>query len=865
MKLFLKIGKLLAILIFTVSIILISASFLLKDKVGYLILKSINKNLSTKLDVGSYNLSFLREFPMASLELKDVLVHSSPGFNSAEFHEINTDTLLAARFVSVEFRLTDILKGNYTIERIVARIGKANFFTDTTGKVNYNISYRSNTAGGNETLVDLQRINLSGIKTYYNNLEAHLIISGDIKSGKLKSRISGNNIDFTSGAEIQINFFQLFNFITNKSIGVRLDLALLSSKSGIKFKKGTLHIDNYDLGIEGFVSADNILDLSVTGHNLDITRIRNWMPDKYLKQIADYDPSGIIILNSKIKGLLSRKSNPHIEINWQFRNGRIAYKKSKVLLKDLSFTGLYSNGSGNNNATSSLSINEFKVKLGSSAYTGSLHLKEFNNPLIDLTLKGRVFPGELKEFFNLTDISTAEGSFDIDLNILNGKWSGKSLTLNDIVDLKPQAGISFNSFCLGLQKNKYLFSKVNGNMIIQNTIRANNIQFNYKGQNIKIEGEFRNLPEWIAGRNVQMAVNANLSMDKLIPEAFFSNSNVPGKSEHVQKAVSFPGNILLDINFKIDTLSYKTFTSSKITGSLNYEPGMLTFKTLNMHSLDGFISGNCFFAQNKNKSIISKGSFTVSNIDVNKAFTTFHNFGQSFLKAENIKGTLSGSLSLLIPLDSVLNFNIKTLAAEGKYHLADGALINFAPVKQLSSFIELSELENISFEQLDNDFFIRNNFLYIPQMEVKSSAADLSVNGKHSFDNNYEYHVKILLSEILSRKRTKNKSNISEFGVVEDDGLGRTSLLLKIIGKDDNAKVGYDMKAAGTVVKDGLKKERQTLKTILNQEYGWYKGDSTLHQKPAEKKSRFRINWDDEDTVRSSTDSTVGKNQVKKK
>ena len=180
---------------------------------------------------------------------------------------------------------------------------------------------------------------------------------------------------------------------------------------------------------------------------------------------------------------------------------------------------------------------------------------------------------------------------------------------------------------------------------------------------------------------------------------------------------------------------------------------------------------------------MAKGSFIVTNIDVNKAFTTFHNFGQSFLKAENIKGTLSGSLSLFFPLDSLLNFQIKTLTAEGKYHFVNGALINFDPVKQLSSFIELSELENISFEQLENDFFIRNNFLYIPQMDVKSSAADLSVNGKHSFDNDYEYHVKMLLSEILSKKREKNKSNITEFGIVEDDGLGRTSLLLKIVGK----------------------------------------------------------------------------------
>ena len=267
------------------------------------------------------------------------------------------------------------------------------------------------------------------------------------------------------------------------------------------------------------------------------------------------------------------------------------------------------------------------------------------------------------------------------------------------------------------------------------------------------------------------------------------------------------------------------------------------------------ISGNCFFFQNKNKSIIAKGIFNVKNIDVNKAFNTFHNFGQSFLKAENIRGNLSGTLSLLLPLDSVLNYSMKTLTAEGNYHLVNGALINFDPVKQLSSFIALSELENINFEQLDNNFFIRDNFLYIPQMEVKSSAADLSVNGKHSFDNDYEYHVKILLSQILSKKRIKNKSNVTEFGVVEDDGLGRTSLLLKIIGKGDVAKVGYDMKAAGTEVKNNMKKEKQTLKTILKQEYGWYKNDSTINQKPAEKKTRFRITWEDGDTIKTNSHS----------
>jgi hypothetical protein len=102
---------------------------------------------------------------------------------------------------------------------------------------------------------------------------------------------------------------------------------------------------------------------------------------------------------------------------------------------------------------------------------------------------------------------------------------------------------------------------------------------------------------------------------------------------------------------------------------------------------------------------------------------------------------------------------------------------------------------------------------------------------------------------------------VTEFGVVEDDGLGRTSLLLKIVGKGETIKVGYDIKAAGNQVKNNIKAERQTLKTILNQEYGWFKNDSVPKQKPAEKKSRFRISWDETDSAKTTPDLPVVKKE----
>ncbi len=117
----------------------------------------------------------------------------------------------------------------------------------------------------------------------------------------------------------------------------------------------------------------------------------------------------------------------------------------------------------------------------------------------------------------------------------------------------------------------------------------------------------------------------------------------------------------------------------------------------------------------------------------------------------------------------------------------------------------------------------------------------------------------MLLSEILSKKRKKNKNTVTEFGVVQDDGLGRTSILLKVVGKGEDVKVSYDVKAASTEVKNNIKTERQTLKSILNQEYGWYKSDTAVKKKPAEKKPRFKISWDETDSTANSANPPVVK------
>jgi len=861
MKLILKIFKIFAILLVTVSIILFSASLLLQDKVAAIILNSLNKGLSTRLEVGNVRLSFLKKFPKASLELKDVVVWSSSDFIKTGFKGINTDTLLSAKNVSVEFKITDIIKGNYNIESVGAKNGKMNLFTDNAGFINYNVSVNKESSGDEDFTINLEKIDLSEIKVYYNNLSTKLIINGKAKNGKLKSRISVEEIDFTAETELEIYSFQLFNTIITRTINAGLDLSMLKSKEGISFNKGEMTIEDFTFRLDGVVSSDNLLDLNITGEDINLDKIRKYLPEKYLKLAADYNPSGILAVSCNIDGPLTRTKNPHVEINTTLLNGGVTFGKSDITLNNLSFTGFYSNGKENNLRSSFVSMKNFKAKLGSSDYTGSIEVSDFSHPITRLSLMGRVYPAEIKEFFNINSITAAGGSVDVDLNLSTDYWPKDSVTINDLLFLNPDAKLVFNSFTFGTQNNKLVINDVTGTVNVSDYITAENLNLSYKGQKIKVNGEFRNLPEWLEGKPVKMSADAAISFSRLNPEAFMSSIDSSAESSSAKKAFSLPGDLILDIDFTIDSLIYKTFSSLSVAGTLNYKPRILTFKSLRMNALNGSLSGTGFIVQDISKSIIARGSFDLTSIDVNKTFKTFNNFGQTFLKAENLAGSLSGSLSILLPMDSLLKPDIKATTAEGKYILTNGALISFDPVKQLSKFIELSELENIYFDKLENDFFIRNNFLYVPQMDIKSSAADLSINGRHSFDNDFEYHIKILLSEILSKKRKKNKSSVTEFGVVQDDGLGRTSILLKVVGKGEDVKVSYDAKAAGAEVKNNIKSERQTLKTILNQEYGWYKTDTAVKQKPAEKKPRFKITWDETDSTENTEKPPVVKKE----
>ena len=859
MRTTLKIFKWFAIVLVISIAILAGTAFFLQDKIVSIFINSVNKTLSTKIETGRIHFSLISRFPKASVKFENLLVRPSQKFDKSQFRNISTDTLLFARSAICEFSVTDIINSHYIIEDITVSNGRLFLLSDSSGGINYDISAGSSSSGPDSNFaINLDKISLTNIGVAFINKATSLFINGVIKTGKIKSRITDNYIDLTTSSSMLIGKLEILPVSLKTSVSASVDLNLHKSDSGYTFRKGVLKVDNFNLNIAGNISNENNLNLRISGKNIDISRIKKFFTPEYQKKLYEYDPSGILRIDTRLSGLIDRTHTPSIRLDFSLEKGHVAYRKSKIRLDNIYFDGIFTNGRYRRSETSSLVLLKFGATLGSASHSGTFRLDNFTTPRITLSLTGKVYPAELSEFFNIKELKGSDGNADFTLKLEGALLLKNKYSLSDFLKLRPEAEVTFNSMNLDLDSNKIILKDITGKMMAGRNVRAENISFFNKDQHFTIDGDFINLPAWIAGQDVVLKVYGDLAAKDLSLESFIGDTT---SSASEKQANWLSQKTELDINLDVDNLRYRKIFAEKVMGKVVYRTGLLSFKSLNINALDGNISGDCFLARGETGTFVSHGNFTLDNIDINKAFTAFNNFGQGFIKAENLSGSLSGNLSLLIPLDLKLDPITKGVTAEGKFVITDGALTNFEPVKSLSKFIEIAELENIRFSKLENDFYIKDRYVVLPQMDIKSTAADFTVSGKHGFDNDYEYHVKTHLSVLLSKKAKKSKKSNEEFGTVEDDGLGRTSVFLKITGKDENLKVAYDLKAAGGKMRQNFKTEKESLKTILNKEYGWYKKDSTLKQESTTTKPKFRIEWDENDSTTIKTDTVVTKKE----
>jgi hypothetical protein len=160
-----------------------------------------------------------------------------------------------------------------------------------------------------------------------------------------------------------------------------------------------------------------------------------------------------------------------------------------------------------------------------------------------------------------------------------------------------------------------------------------------------------------------------------------------------------------------------------------------------------------------------------------------------------------------------------------------------APFVDEDKFAE--RMKDIKFSYLENVIEIKDKKITIPMMDIKSTALDISVTGKHGFDNTIDYTVGFRLRDILLKKDRGEA----------DDGLGK-QMFIYMRGTTDNPEFGVDKGAAKAERQEAIAAEKNNIKALLKQEFGLFKNDQNVGSYQEEKvapQATTTIQWDEND------------------
>jgi hypothetical protein len=787
-----KVPKITGITLLILLAIIIAVPLFLQGKIEEIIKNKVNNSINATLDFEDANLSLLKSFPNANVELTKLsLVNKAP---------FEGDTLFSSTEIELAMSIKELFKS--ADEPIVIKTlnidgAKLSIKADADGNANYDIAKEEEDSPSSASEEPSDNFTLNMDSYAITNSE---IIYEDLGSG-MKLEISEMNHSGTGDLSLEKSELKTLTdalvtfemdstkYLNKNKINLDALIGIDLSENKYTFLENKALVNQLPLVFDGFVKVNDDnqeVDITFKTPSSDFKNFLAVIPEAYASNIENVQTTGNFEVNGEFKGVVDDEHIPAFKIAINSENASFKYPDLPKSVRNVYIDTEINNETGITEDTY-VNINRLSFLIDEDKFNLNAKIRELmGNTKVNAHMDGKINLANISqaypfpEDYNLKGILNADVTTAFDMASVekkqyqNTKTTGKaSVSGFEYASEELKNPVAINTAAVTFNPNTVTLDSFKG--------KTGSTDFDAKGTLTNLLGFMFN-NENIEG-NFTLASN-QFALNDFMVEDMEEDTEAKSSEEQTspstgEERIKIPSFLDCTIDASANTVVYDNLNLKNVKGTLLIKDETATVKNLTSDLFGGTLgmSGSVSTKQENSTFDIDLG---MSNFNIGESFAGLELFKVLTPLASALKGKLNSDIKISGNLKDDFTPNLATISGNLLAELLSPTLdAQKAPlVSSLDSKLNFLDTKEINLDGLKTALSFDNGSVKVKPFTLKYKDININVDGSHTFDKQMQYKAtldvpaKYLGSEVNKLIAQMNDESLGEVTVPVTANIG---------------------------------------------------------------------------------------------
>lgn len=758
MKRFLKIT---ATVVAVVLVVAIVAPLLFRGRIVEIVKREANGMLTARLDFEKLDISLLRNFPNASLNLKGLTLVGTERFEG--------DTIVAAKRISVVVNLMSLVGDEgFEVRKIVLASPAVHAHKLADGAVNWDVmkpSGEADTTAAEESAPSSFRLSVRDFRLTdaviryeddstgmeLRTAPLSLRLSGDMsaESTQLDLDLLAGGVDFTQGGVPLLHDAEL-------ALDAEIDADLAEGR--FTFSRNTLRLNAIEMRLDGWVQqvGDALaMDVSAGCSEVRFKDLLSLIPAFYKHEFRSLAASGELSMELWARGQMHGAQLPAFELKTEVHNGSFQYSSLPKAVTDINIAAKVSNAGGELDKTE-VEISEFGLKMAGNSLSATGYATNLmSDPTFRATLSGRVDLGAIREVYPLEKGIDLAGRIAASLK-LSGRMS--DVESGRYERISASGSLVVEQLGLHVPQLPEVFIRRAAATISPQAMTLGEFGVKVGGSDLSATGQLTGYLGYLM-RGEQLAGRLYVKSDLLdlneiraaVPadaEAESADAEKPAEEAAAApaQAIVVPKNLNLSLNAELKKVLFEKMVITDIAGEMSVAGGTLSLDRLGLQLFYGkaSASGRYSTAADPAHPTLSLAA-SIAKASFPRTFEEIEAVRQLAPIFEKASGDYSLSIDMRTTLDAAMSPDLMSLTAQGEISSENVSVEGVEVFDKLADLLKNDKLRRIEARDLKIRFSIKDGRVTTEPFDLKMGDVNVNMSGTTGLDRTIDYTAKVTL------------------------------------------------------------------------------------------------------------------------